>query len=53
VKVEIKESKMNILAGMITDEAGYQAVVVRPGDRTGVLSPSSDEMRNGTRAALR
>jgi hypothetical protein len=37
---------MNILAGMkVTDEAGYQAVVVKPGDTTGVLSLSSGEMR--------
>jgi hypothetical protein len=37
---------MNILAGMkVTDEAGYQAVVVKPGDTTKVLSLSSGEMR--------
>jgi hypothetical protein len=37
---------MNILAGMkVTDEAGYQAVVVKPGDLTKVVSLSSGEMR--------
>jgi hypothetical protein len=41
-----KESEMKILACMkVTDEAGYQAVVVKPGDTTRVLSLSSGEMR--------